>query len=147
MSREKWEGELVTINEQIADVTDKLRIANNYRDTTYGETYYARQDNARKFKAWIKKLETKRRYRERKLRELDGPPVHYDCFGQELAVGCEVVWCQSNAYARISRYFISKVNDKQLTVSWDRQTTGYSHVDPGALIVVDKLVEGYSPQD
>ena len=141
-NKEKWLAELSVIGAQLVDAAVELRKAHDYRDHTYGETYDARRRNAMKMRTRIKKLDTKRKYREKKLKELEGPPVHHDIFGQEFKVGCRVAWSSSARYAGAQLGTVTGVSQQMVLVSqlrsW-RPEQG-THIWPKNLIVVDKLI-------
>ena len=86
---------------------------------------------------------------ENKLADLDGPPVHHDIFDQEFKVGCRVAWSSSGRYAGAQLGTVTGISRKQVRVSqlqkW-RPESGTS-IYPKNLIIVDKLVEGYNPQE
>ncbi len=145
--RGKWEAELTLIKMEIESVTVERGKARDYADHTYGETYNQRSIAARKLSGDIKRLVTKRKYRERKLAELDGLFAHQDIFGQELALGCAVAWSTSSKYAGAQLGYIVGVSHKMVQVAPRPGASYGSSAYPKNLIVVDKLIEGYSPQD
>ncbi len=144
----KWEAELTLIKMEIQSTIVELKKARDYTDNTYGESYNQRSIAARKLGADFKRLETKRKYRERKLTELtEGPPKHHDIFGQEFKVGCQVAWSSAARYAGAQIGTVTGVTAQMVRVSqlhkW-RPESGTS-IYPKNLIIVDKLIEGYSP--
>ncbi len=146
-NRDKWEREIETIKVLIEETTVQLRKSQDYTDHTYGDTYAARRLNGAKFSASIKKLVSQRKYRERKLAELGGLFVHRDIFGQELALGCAVAWSTSSKYAGAQMGYIVGVSHKMVQVGSKAGASYGSNVYPKNLIVVDKLIEGYNPQE
>jgi len=97
----------------------------------------------------VRSWEGKVKRRENKLADLDGPAVHHDIFNQEFKVGCRVAWSSASRYAGAQLGTVTGITRKMVRVSqlrsW-RPESGTS-IYPKNLIIVDKLVEGYNPQE
>ncbi len=133
MSNEaKWRAELEGCDILAAELGKLYVHANDYNrtDATYGE----RNKEVREIKKEQKRVKAKRNRLKRKLAELDGPVKHYDHFGQEICVGCQVVWCNSSGYARVHVAEVTGTSYKTVQLGVG------TNINPDTLIVVDKLI-------
>lgn len=138
--QKSYEAELVVLGASAASHLRELRKAEDYRDHTYGESYSERRKAAGEISTKLQSVKNQIKYRERKLREMEGAPVHHDIFGQELAVGQAVAWSSSSRYSGAQLGYVVGVTDKMIQVGSKPDSDYGANVYPKALINVTRLM-------